>query len=84
MDDSTPKKQREESIQTYKKSLQQKQSETEQEKIRQQKKELELEIRKLNRRKLLQIQELERQLAQEVQKCFFIGGEYGQKGSYIV
>ena len=62
------KKQREESIQSYKKSLQQQQTEAEQERQRQQKKEMELEMRKLNRRKLLQIQELERALATEVRR----------------
>jgi hypothetical protein len=53
-------------VQSYKKTLQQQHAESEQEKIKAQKKELELEIRKLNRRKLLQIQDLERHLAQEV------------------
>jgi thousand and one amino acid protein kinase len=63
--DGTPKKLREESMQTHKKSLHHQQSENEQKLQRQHKDFLELEIRKFRRKKLLQYHQRELDLLRE-------------------
>lgn len=57
---------RDESLSTYKKSVQQKQVEAEQKLVKKQRSELDLEVRKLNRRKLTKLQNVEMSLLQEV------------------
>ncbi|XP_044738703.1 serine/threonine-protein kinase Tao [Chrysoperla carnea] len=65
MDEATPKRQRDATLQSQKDNLKQVEAQEEQRLIRGQKEYLELEIRKFRRKKLLYFQNLERELLQE-------------------
>lgn len=71
MDDSTPKRQRDATLQSQKENLKQAEAEEEQRLLRFQKGYIELEMRKFKRRKLQSLHEMEGQLLRDVSVCFF-------------
>lgn len=66
MDDSTPKRQRDATLQSQKDNLKQAEAQEEQRLLRVQKNYIELEMRKFKRRKMLMLHDLENQLLRDV------------------
>lgn len=72
MDDSTPKRQRDATLQSQKDNLKQAEAQEETRLLKGQKSYIELEMRKFKRRKMLILNELENQLLQDVSDCSFL------------
>lgn len=73
MDDSTPKRQRDATLQSQKDNLKQAEAQEETRLLKGQKSYIELEMRKFKRRKMLTIHDLEKQLLHDVRiHCFCI------------
>lgn len=70
MDDSTPKRQRDATLQSQKENMKQAEAQEETRLVKCQKNYIELEMRKFRRRKMLTIQELENQLLHDVWTIF--------------
>lgn len=66
MDDSTPKRQRDATLQSQKDNLKQVEAQEEQRLLKGQKSYIELEMRKFKRRKMLMLRDLESQLLRDV------------------
>lgn len=78
MDDSTPKRQRDATLQSQKDNLKQVEAQEEQRLLKGQKSYIELEMRKFKRRKMLMLRDLESQLLRDV------SDEYSQWQRYNV
>lgn len=68
-DESTPKRQREATLQSQKDNLKLQEQQEEKRMVRNQKDYLDLEVRKFRRRKLLTFHQLEQELLREVREC---------------
>lgn len=66
MDDSTPKRQRDATLQSQKENLKQVEAQEEQRLLKGQKSYIELEMRKFKRRKMLMLRDLDSQLLRDV------------------
>lgn len=72
MDETTPKRQRDATLQTQKENLKQTEAQEEQRLLRVQKNYIELEMRKFKRRKLVTLHDMENQLLRDVSSIFSI------------
>lgn len=70
MDETTPKRQRDATLQTQKENLKQTEAQEEQRLLRVQKNYIELEMRKFKRRKLVTLHDMENQLLRDVSSIF--------------
>lgn len=72
MDETTPKRQRDATLQTQKENLKQTEAQEEQRLLRVQKNYIELEMRKFKRRKLVTLHDMENQLLRDVSSTFSV------------